>query len=52
MTKQDLIKALKKEAQKATAQVIALTFDTNLRNQRTREIQQILSDKIKQVNAL
>jgi len=52
MTKQQLIKNLKKEAQKATSKVIASTFDQATRNQVTRQIQEILAAKIKEVNAL
>lgn len=52
MTKEQLIKNLKKEAQKATSKVIASTFDTNIRNSATRQIQIILADKIKEVQAL
>ena len=49
MTKKELIKAMKKESQKATAKVMSMTFDPDLRNRRYMEIQQALVDAIKQL---
>lgn len=51
-TKKDLIKKLKKESQKAFNKVINTTFDQNIRNQRFLEIQNILAQKIKEVELM
>lgn len=51
-TKKELIKKMKKEANKAISKVIASTFDTNERNRATLQIHQILADNIKQLENL
>lgn len=51
-TKKELIKKMKKEANKAISKVIANTFDTNERNRATLQIHQILADNIKQLENL
>ena len=50
--KKDLIKKLKKEAQKSFNKVLAATFDQNIRNARFLEIQNILAQKIKEVELM
>lgn len=51
-TKTELIKKMKKEANKAISKVIANTFDTNERNRATLQIHQILADNIKKLETL
>lgn len=51
-TKAELIKKMKKEANKAISKVIASTFDTNERNRATLQINQILADSIKQLETI
>lgn len=41
-----VIKKMKQAANKAISKVIESTFDANIRNQRTLEINRILSDSI------
>lgn len=50
--KKQLIKKLKAEANKAMSKVISSTFDQNERNKAMREIQAILSSKIKEVESI
>lgn len=50
--KKQLIKKLKAEANKALSKVIANTFDQNERNKAMLQIQGLLAEKIKDVEAL
>jgi len=50
--KQQLIKRLKAEANKAMSKIIANTFDQNERNKAMLQIQALLAAKIEEVKAL
>lgn len=50
--KKKLIKKLKAEANKAFSKVVASTFDNNERNSAMLQIQSLLAEKIKEVEAL
>ena len=50
--KKQLIKKLKSEANKAMSKIIASSFDQKVRNSAMLQIQKLLADKIKEVEAL
>ena len=50
--KKAIIAKMRKEANKAISKVIASTFDTNLRNQRTQEINTALAKSIKAIEPI
>jgi formate dehydrogenase maturation protein FdhE len=51
-TKTELIKKMKKEANKAISKVIENAFDTNERNRLTLQIHQILAHNIKKLETI